>query len=90
MIEGLKRAWALVGEVQRRKATGAIEAELTEHEAVFALLVLGGLGGHAAPPLPICLELLPDLEREVTILLSRSADPDDALSRVAGVLGVDL
>jgi hypothetical protein len=72
--------------VLRGEATGALELELAELENVFALLVVGSLVGLPFPPAPVGLALLPHLEREVGVMLSRADGLDDMLATLLGRL----
>jgi hypothetical protein len=76
-------------QVHREKASGFIEFELKELENIFSLLILGGFVGMPSPPVPIALELLPYMERELTIMLSRSDMASDPLCSLVGLLDVD-
>lgn len=78
-----------VVQVHREKASGFIEFELKELENIFSLLILGGFVGMPSPPVPIALELLPYLERELTIMLARSDMAQDPLASLVGLLDVD-
>ena len=66
-----------------------LEFELKELENIFALLILGGFAGLPSPPSPIAVELLPYLERELTILLSRTDLSQDPLGVLMGMLEID-
>ncbi|MBN1242677.1 MAG: hypothetical protein JXA15_08225 [Spirochaetales bacterium] len=85
----LGRFWSVVAQVHREKATGMLEFELRELENAFALLVLGGFAGLPSPPSPIAMELLPYLERELTVMMSRSDLAQDPLGVLAGMLEID-
>ena len=83
------RAIETIIQVHREKASGFIEFELKELENIFSLLILGGLVGMPSPPVPIALELLPYMERELTIMLARSDMASDPLCALVGLLDVD-
>ena len=76
-------------QVNREKACGIIEFELKELENIFSLLILGGFVGMPSPPVPLAVELLPYMERELTIMLSRSDMAQDPLASLMGILEVD-
>ncbi len=76
-------------QVNREKASGILEFELKELENIFSLLILGGFVGMPSPPVPIAIELLPYMERELTIMLSRSDFAQDPLGALMGILEVD-
>lgn len=71
----------------RGEATGVLELELAELEGLFAILVCGSLLGLPLPPSPVSLSILPHMEHEVMVMLSRSDGLDDMLATLAGRLG---
>jgi len=79
----------IVAQVNREKATEMMEFELKELENIFSLLILGGFVGMPSPPVPIAIELLPYMERELTVMLSRSDMASDPLGSLVGLLEVD-
>ena len=85
----LRKAWHVIAQVQRGKASDMLEFELKELENIFGLLLLGGFLGFPAPPAPIALELLPYMERELSIMMSRSDLSLDPLGSLMGMLQVD-
>lgn len=66
-----------------------LEFELKELENIFALLVLGGFAGLPSPPSPIAVELLPYMERELVMLLSRADFAQDPIGSLMGMLEID-
>lgn len=76
-------------QVNRERAVDMLEFELKELENIFALLILGSFVGIPSPPAPIALELLPSMERELTVMLSRSDFAQDALAPLVGLFNVD-
>lgn len=89
LIRKVRRTLEVMQQVNREKATGMLEFELKELENIFSLLVLGGFVGMPAPPGPISLELLPYMERELIVMLSRSDMALDPLGSLMGFLEVD-
>ncbi|MCE1207532.1 MAG: hypothetical protein LWX00_09035 [Spirochaetia bacterium] len=85
----LKAAFRTAIQVNREKATTIIEFEVKELENIFSLLVLGGFAGLPSPPTPIAVELLPYMERELTILLSRTDLSQDPLATLMDMLQID-
>jgi hypothetical protein len=85
----IKAAFRIISQINREKATGMLEFELKELENIFALLLLGGFAGLPSPPSPIAIELLPYMERELTILLSRADLAQDPLGSLMGMLEID-
>jgi hypothetical protein len=84
-----KEAYVVVRQVNRDKATGMLEFELKELENIFLLLIIGGFVGMPSPPAPVALELLPYLEKEIAIMLSRSDLSNDPLGALMGMLEID-
>ncbi len=80
---------AIVLQVNREKASGILDFELKELENIFSLLILGGFVGMPSPPVPIAIELLPYMERELTIMLARSDMAQDPIGSLMGMLDVD-
>ena len=89
LIRKFKRALQIMGQINRERAVGMLEFELKELENIFALLILGGFVGMPSPPAPIAIELLPFLEREMAVMLSRSDLAQDPLGALMGILDVD-
>ncbi|MHB0895962.1 MAG: hypothetical protein ACYC1A_00255 [Spirochaetales bacterium] len=85
----LKTALKIFTQINREKATGMLDFELKELENIFALLILGGFAGLPSPPSPIAMELMPYMERELTILLSRTDLSQDPLGVLMGMLEID-
>ncbi len=76
-------------QVNREKASSMLEFELKELENIFSLLLLGGFVGMPSPPVPIAIELLPYLERELTIMLARTDMAQDPLASLMSMFEVD-
>ncbi len=84
----LKSAIRVVTQVNREKATSLLEFETKELENIFALLILGGFAGLPSPPSPIAVELLPYMEKELIMLLSRTDLAQDPIGVLAGMLEI--
>ncbi len=67
-------------------ATTVLEAELKEMENTFSLVMVGSLVGLPAPSSFVGVALLPYMERELMVMLSRSQGLDDKLAEWFGVL----
>ncbi|TFG79918.1 MAG: hypothetical protein E4H20_11505 [Spirochaetales bacterium] len=85
----IRKAFEILRQINRERATAMIEFELKDLENIFTLLILGGFVGMPSPPAPIAMELLPLLEREVSIMMSRSDFAQDPLGALMGILEVD-
>lgn len=88
VISYLKRQWQLYDEVAKEKAVETIEVELGEMENIFGLLVLGSFVGLPAPPTPITLELLPEMEAHLKIMLNKVDTANEPLSDLLSVFDV--
>ncbi|HEY9054440.1 MAG TPA: hypothetical protein VIO60_06450 [Rectinemataceae bacterium] len=82
----IRSAIQVAAQVNREKATGFLEFEVKELDNIFALLVLGGFAGLPSPPSPIAIELLPYMEKELIMLLSRTDLAQDPIGVLAGLL----
>ena len=80
--------WQVADEVARSKAVGTIEAELEELEYIFALLVQGTFIGMPSPPVQICMDLLPLMEKDLILLLERVDTSNEPLSRLFSVFDI--
>jgi len=56
--------------------------EVSELENIFGLLVLGSFVGLPSPPMQITLDLLPDMERELIVMLEKVDTASTALSEM--------
>ena len=83
-----KRQWQLYDEVSKEKAVETIEVELGEMENIFGLLVLGTFVGLPAPPTAITLELLPEMEEHLKIMLNKVDLANEPLSGLLSVFDV--
>ncbi len=73
-------------EVARGKATEIIEHELEELENIFGVLVLGSFIGLPSPPMQISLDLMPDMEHELLLMLEKVDTANAPLSQLFSVL----
>lgn len=80
--------WQAADEVARDKAVDTIEAELEELEYIFALLVQGSFIGMPSPPVQICMDLLPLMEKDLILLLERVDTANEPLSRLFSVFDI--
>ncbi len=91
-MEGLRKRlitiWEVADEVARNKAVGALEAELEELEYIFALIVQGTFIGMPSPPVQICMDLLPFMEKDLILLLERVNTANEPLSRLFSVFDI--
>jgi len=73
--------------VNRDKATALLTFEAMELENIFALLLFGSFIGMPSPPVHITLQLLPLMEKELLLMLSRIGVAHDGLAEVVSILG---
>lgn len=88
LMERLREIWESADRVARTKAVETVEAEFEEMEMVFAVLVQGAFIGLPSPPVQISLDLLPDMESEMIMLLDRVDTVNEPLSRLFSVFDV--
>ncbi len=69
------------------KATSQIEYEVSEMENSFTLMLFGGAVGIASPPLPVCLELMPYMEKDIERMILRASQTGNGLSELASIMG---
>ncbi|MCX7787319.1 MAG: hypothetical protein N2442_06460 [Spirochaetes bacterium] len=81
--------WETTVQVHRDKATGMLEFELNELENLFVVLIFGSFIGFPSPPAAMAMELLPYLEEELRIMVSRADLAQDPLGAIMGMLNVD-
>jgi hypothetical protein len=81
--------WKIVDEVARGKAVETIEYEVGELENIFGILVLGAFIGIPSPPIHITMELLPQMEKELLIMLEKVSTAHDPLGDLFSVLGIE-
>ena len=79
----------LFDEVARSKAVELAEHELFETEHIFAILTFGVFVGLPAPPMQITLDLLPDCEKEIMLLMQKVDTAHEPLSVLASLFQVD-
>ncbi len=89
MIGRIRAFFEVIAQINRDKATDLLEFELKELENIFSLLILSGFVGMPSPPAPIAIELLPYMERELTVMLARTDMASDPLASLVSILDVD-
>jgi hypothetical protein len=76
-------------QIQRDKATGFLEFELKEMENMFVIQLFGSFVGLPSPPLPIALKLMPYMEQEISLMLSRADSAQDPLGEMVSLFDID-
>ena len=75
--------------VNRIKATEMLVFELNELENIFTIHLFGSFVGLPAPPAAMAIELLPFMEDELRLMVSRADLAKDATATVMDMLRVD-
>ena len=75
--------------VMRGKAVETVEYEVEELDNIFAILVLGAFIGIPSPPIHITMELFPEMEIELEIMLEKVSTAHDPLGDLFSVLDID-
>lgn len=78
----LVSAWKTADEVARYKAVDRLEDEVEEMEYIFAVLCQGAFIGMPSPPARISLDLLPDMEQDLILLMERVQTANEPLSKL--------
>ncbi len=80
---------ALLRSIERghqMRAAEMHEWEEKELRNIFAIMVAGPSAGVPAPPVHITLELLPEMEKDVTIMMNRIQTAHDPLGELFSTL----
>ena len=82
-------AFNMTDEVMRSKAVETVEYEVGELDNIFAILVLGAFIGIPSPPIHVTMALLPEMEKELEIMLEKVSTAHDPLGDLFSVLDID-
>lgn len=82
-------AFKVADEVMRGKAVETIAYEAEELDNIFAILVLGAFIGIPSPPIHITMQLFPEMEQELEIMLEKVSTAHDPLGDLFSVLDID-
>jgi hypothetical protein len=85
----LKKVSGQVTAINRIKATDMLIFEVNEMENLFTILLFGSFMGLPAPPAAMAIELLPYMENELRLMISRADFSKDAIASVMDMLHVD-
>lgn len=88
ILRSIKKNWQLYEAVTRETAVESIEFELGEMENIFSLLVLGSFIGLPSPPMQITLDLLPEMEAHLDIMLNKVDMANEPISNLFSVFEV--
>jgi hypothetical protein len=78
----IKRLFREIEGAHRDRAAGMHEWEEKELRNVFALMVMGHATGMPSPPQHITMELLPEMEEDLTIMINRIQTSHDPLGEL--------
>ncbi len=84
----LVNAWKTADQVARYKAVDRLEDEVEEMAYIFAVLCQGAFIGMPAPPARISLDLLPDMEKDLILLMERVETANEPLSRLFSAFNI--
>ena len=87
--ERIVSAFSVADGVMRGKTVETIEYEVGELDNIFAILVLGAFIGIPSPPIHVTMALLPEMEKEMEIMLEKVSTAHDPLGDLFSVLGID-
>jgi hypothetical protein len=87
--EKIVSAFNVADGVMRGKAVETIEYEVGELDNIFAILALGAFIGIPSPPIHITMALLPEMEKELEIMLEKVSTAHDPLGDLFSVLDID-
>jgi hypothetical protein len=82
MRNAVVSTWKTADEVARYKAVDHLEDEVEEMEYIFAVLCQGAFIGMPAPPERISLDLLPEMEKDLILLMERVQTSNEPLSKL--------
>jgi hypothetical protein len=88
LIESIKAFWKAFTNIPKSKVVDTLEWEASELEHLFALLTIGSFTGIPSPPMQITLDLLPELEKEFSILMNKIDRARSPLSDLFSVVDV--
>ena len=88
LLEKIKHQWELYDEATRNTAVESIEFEFGEMENIFGLLVLGSFIGLPAPPMQITLDLLPEMEEYLKLMLNKVDMANEPISNLLSTFDV--
>jgi hypothetical protein len=89
ILDVIKKVFHYIGTVNRVKATDMLTFEVNEMENLFAILLFGSFMGLPAPPAAMAIELLPYMEKELRLMVSRADFAKDAICSIMDMLHVD-
>lgn len=82
------RKWQSLNRFAGSQAVEVIEWEYEELQHIFALLVLGSFIGLPSPPLQVTLDLVPDMEQDLHLMLGKIDTASGPLSELFSLLNV--
>ena len=89
VFTAIKEFFRYLDGVNRIKATDMLIFELNELENIFTILLFGSFMGLPAPPAAMAIELMPFMEDELRLMISRADFAKDAMASIMDMLHVD-
>jgi hypothetical protein len=80
--------WQSLNRMVGSQAVEVSEWEYEELQHIFGLLVLGSFIGLPSPPIQITLDLVPDMEKELHLMLEKVDTASSPLSELFSLLNV--
>jgi len=88
LFKALKWSWNSYTRMSRESAVQTLEYELNEMENIFGLLVLGSFIGFPSPPMQITLDLLPEMEKHLVLMLNKVDTAESPISDLLSTFDV--
>lgn len=88
LVTKIKNSWNIYSETAQNMAVDTLEYEYSEMENIFGLLVLGSFIGFPSPPMQITLDLLPEMEKHLKIMINKVDTAESPLSDLFATFGV--
>jgi hypothetical protein len=85
----IRRIYTVADAVGRGRAVDVLAHETEELENIFALLVLGAFVGLPSPPIQVTCDLMPQMERDLHLMLEKVSTAHDPLGDLFSVLSID-
>jgi hypothetical protein len=85
-LEKIREILRDIEAINKNNVSELHEWEEKELRNIFALLVVGSFTGIPSPPVHITMELLPELEEDITIMLNRIQTAHDPLGELFSLL----
>ena len=85
-LEKIREILRDIEAINKNNVSELHEWEEKELRNMFALMVVGPFAGIPSPPLPITLELLPEMEEDLVIMMNRIQTAHDPMGELFSLL----